>query len=79
MAIYEVDGAYVCSAYQCYLPGSYQTRKAANLAFRVGPIALSRAWEAKRDSDGTILDDFTEDEVRALLPNAKAPGCDTGG
>jgi len=67
MAIYEVNGSYVCSAYECYLPGSYQTRHAANLAFRVDPSVLSTAWESKRDSKGVIHDEFTEDDVRALV------------
>ena len=67
MAIHEVDGAWVASAYQTWLDGSYKTATAARLAFRVDPALLSQAWKAKRGADGTITEDFTEDEMRALV------------
>lgn len=74
MAIHEVNGAWVASAYQTWLDGSYKTATAARLAFRVDPVLLSKAWEAKRRPDGTIADDddFTEEEMRALVKQTRA-------
>jgi hypothetical protein len=69
MAIHEVDGGWVASAYGMWLDGSYKTATAARLAFRVDPVLLSKAWEAKRGPDGTIADadDFTVEEIRELV------------
>ena len=74
MAIHEVNGAWVASAHQRWLDGSYKTATAARLAFRVDPVLLSKAWEAKRGPDGTIADDddFTEEEMRALVRQTRA-------
>jgi hypothetical protein len=66
MAIYEVDGAWVCASGGMYLPGSYATRKACNIAFRKDAVALSGLWESLRDEDGCIYSSITEDQVRAL-------------
>lgn len=66
------DGSFAASSGGSWLPGMYKTEKAARLAFRVDPSVLSAAWEAKRGRSGIIdaSDDFTEDEVRALLRKA---------
>jgi hypothetical protein len=69
MAIYQVDDHWVCASGGTWLPGSYESRKACNIAFRVDPVALSTAWEARRGSAGVIPRGvhFTEEELRAII------------
>jgi hypothetical protein len=74
MAIYQVDDHWACASGGTWLPGSYESRKACNIAFRVDCVALSDAWEAKRGPDGTIPRGvhFTEEELRAIIRATRA-------
>ena len=66
--VFEVErGAWVVSEYETWVTGSYTSEEAARLAVTVDPTKLSIAWEAKRDANGEIHDDFTLDEIKQLL------------
>lgn len=76
MAIYQVDGGFVCSAYHCWLPGVYESPIAGRLAYRVTPAGLAALWEAKFLEHGTPLPDsvcFTADELRSAIRAEKGP------
>ena len=66
MSEYQLADGWVCSKDGAWLPGSYETRTAARLAYRVDPETLDRAWEAKRDRRGIVSHHFSEAEVLAL-------------
>ena len=46
MAIYEVAGEYVISSHHVWLPGVYETRKAANYAFRFSDEELQKLQDS---------------------------------
>lgn len=46
MAIYEVEGQFVISSNQVWVPGCYATKRAANYAFRFKNEDLSRLQDA---------------------------------
>lgn len=78
MGIWKTDsGSWVVSSHQVWITGSYQSEKAARLAYKADPQILQDAWEAKRDADGIICDDFSEDEMRKIVRETRAKLCET--
>lgn len=54
--IYECDdGAFVISAYQCWIPGAFATKRAAKFAFRLSP-----------DQQQDLCDRVNKDEDRLI-------------
>jgi hypothetical protein len=67
MAIYEVDGQFVCSSGGSYLVGVYETARACRMAFKTPDAVLYQIWETKMGPDGTAPEGacITEDDLRA--------------
>jgi hypothetical protein len=67
MAIYSVDGEFVCSSGGVYLIGAYESEKACRMAFKTPDSVLLRIWESKRESNGIVPEDvcITEEDLIA--------------
>ena len=69
MAIYEVDGGYVISSHQVWLPGHYEDKKTANYAFRFSDEELKKLQDSVNPG-GTItfkmLQELRRDKIKEL-------------
>ena len=45
MAIFEVEGGYVISSHQSWVPGIFDSHRAAKCMFKFSPCEQSQMWE----------------------------------
>lgn len=62
----KLDDCFVVSEDGTWVEGTFETEKAAQIAPMITPCALSELWYSKKDSDGVIRQNITEEELYEL-------------
>ncbi len=65
--IYPTDNGYTISAYRAWLPGVYESERAARNAFKLGDEVLQNLMDAANARAGGSGGTITETDVRCAL------------